>query len=155
MSIVSVSAGKLTLREFFNLVTQKIKCLIVNEVYKGLIFSWIHYCNHLLTSQSTWWSWPVTLTTLMRRRKKQKRSMQDSSIECQCNWKWRWQLNYESRYWDAHWQHAPDLICPPPIKAELLKKADKSIRDMIRVVQVSASRSHADGCNILFIYPLQ
>ena len=51
-------------------------------------------------------------------------------------------------------EHAAGLIVPPPIRQSLLQTGRSSIREMQRVLIVSARRSREDNFNILFIYPI-
>ena len=171
MSIVSVSAGQSTLRDFVNLATQKIKCLIVNEVDKGkgypgffqkliLILGGPQTTLRLLQPLVDQPKYLVIMTSNLENLNATKEGSEtfDARFVDRMSVQLKMEMTAQLRMQVLERtlaQNAPDLICPPPIKAELLKKAEKSIRDMIRVVKVSATRSRADGYNILFIYPLQ
>ena len=49
----------------------------------------------------------------------------------------------------------PSLTVPEPVREALLSIAStEGLRRMLDTIMVSASRSMADGHNILFVYPL-
>ena len=159
------------MREWDALQTPKIKCLIVNECDRG-VYTFFRMFQNILESSNYSLGGPQTILRCVQPiLDRQKHlvflttnisSLAQSTFEPRFNDRLTVQLKMEmtpdiqGKILDRNLLAiCPSLTVPEPVREALLSIAStEGLRRMLDTIMVSASRSMADGHNILFVYPL-